>query len=82
MLCSQSCEFCMDISCDNKGTYHVASFLCNLVIHGGPMSLLCILFKFKGSFKKMFMLHMIKVHYCQLSHMRCKDSWPVVTERG
>ena len=52
MLCSQSCEFCMDISCDNKGTYHVASFLCNLVIHGGPMSLLCILFKFKGSFKK------------------------------
>ena len=50
----QSSEFCMDISCDNKGTYHVASFLCNLVTHGGPMSLLHILIQFKSSFNKNF----------------------------
>lgn len=53
---------CMvDISCDNKGTYHVASFLCvHVTTHGGPMTLLDILIQVKSSFNKDF-----HVTYCQ-----------------
>ena len=51
----------VDISRDNKGTYHVASFLCvHVTTHGGPMTLLDILIQVKSSFNKDF-----HVTYCQ-----------------